>query len=109
MKQLLISVSITVFSVLLQYVVIAQVKKVGAIGITVGEMDRSVNFYTEVLGFNKISDEEIWGEEYEKLTNLFGLRIRMVRMRLGEETIELFDYLTSGGRSIPQDAKSNDL
>jgi catechol 2,3-dioxygenase-like lactoylglutathione lyase family enzyme len=28
---------------------------------------------------------------------------------LGDEQIELTDYLTSGGRSIPEDAKSNDL
>ena len=109
MKQFARYILITVISVLIHYGVIAQVKKVGAIGITVSEMDRSVKFYTEVLGFKKITDEEIWGEEYEKLNNLFGLRIRVVRMKLGEETIELIDYLTSGGRSIPEDAKSNDL
>src|SRR5262249_8248837 len=33
----------------------------------------------------------------------------IVRMQLGDEFIELTDYLTSGGRPIPQDAKSNDL
>jgi catechol 2,3-dioxygenase-like lactoylglutathione lyase family enzyme len=30
-------------------------------------------------------------------------------MQLGDEYIDLIDYLTSGGRSIPEDAKSNDL
>jgi catechol 2,3-dioxygenase-like lactoylglutathione lyase family enzyme len=109
MNQFIRSILITSISVLMHYAVKAQVKKVGAIGITVSEMDRSVKFYTEVLGFTKISDEELWGEEYEKLNNLFGLRMRVVRMKLGEETIELIDYLTSGGRSIPEDAKSNDL
>jgi catechol 2,3-dioxygenase-like lactoylglutathione lyase family enzyme len=88
---------------------ISQVQKVEAISITVAEMDRSIKFYSEVLGFKKVSDEEVWGEEYEKLLNLFGLRMRVVRMKLGEEIIELTDYLTSGGRSIPEDARSNDL
>lgn len=87
----------------------SQVQKVDAIGITVAEMERSVKFYSGVLGFRKISDEEFWGNEYERLNGLFGLRMRIVRMKLGEETIELIDYLTSGGRSIPEDAKSNDL
>jgi catechol 2,3-dioxygenase-like lactoylglutathione lyase family enzyme len=87
----------------------SQVKKVEAIGLTVKDMNVSVNFYTEVLGFKKISDEEISGEDYEKLEGIFGLHYRVVRMQLGEEIIELTDYLTSGGRSIPQDAKSNDL
>ena len=87
----------------------AQVKKLDAIGITVGDMNRSIKFYSEVLGFRKISDQELYGAEYEKLEGVFGLHIRVVRMQLGDELIELTDYLTSGGRSIPEDAKSNDL
>jgi catechol 2,3-dioxygenase-like lactoylglutathione lyase family enzyme len=89
--------------------IIAQVTTVDAIGITVKEMDRSVKFYTEVLGFKKVSDTELAGPEYEQLQGVFGLRMRVVRLQLGEEFIELTDYLTSGGRSIPEDAKSNDL
>lgn len=87
----------------------AQVKSVGPIGITVKDMNTSVKFYSEVLGFKKISDEEFTGEAYEKLEDIFALHIRVVRMRLGEEEIELTDYLTSGGRSIPEDMQSNDL
>src|SRR5215470_17997608 len=87
----------------------AQVKRVDAIGITVSEMNRSVKFYSEVLGFKKVSDMELVGRTYEQLEGIFGLHIRVVRMQLGDEFIELTDYLTSGGRSIPEDAKSNDL
>ena len=87
----------------------AQVQGVDAIGITVSDMNRSVKFYNEVLGFRKVSDEELYGTQYEKLEGVFGLHIRVVRMQLGDEFIELTDYLTSGGRSIPEDAKSNDL
>jgi catechol 2,3-dioxygenase-like lactoylglutathione lyase family enzyme len=35
--------------------------------------------------------------------------MRVVRLQLGEEIIELTDYITSGGRSIPENAMSNDL
>lgn len=87
----------------------AQVKKVEAIGITVSNMDRSVKFYKEVLGFTKISEREEYGEVHEKLEGLFGLHVRVVRMQLGEEQIELTDYLTAGGRPIPENAQSNDL
>lgn len=87
----------------------AQVTKVDAIGITVKDMNRSVQFFTEALGFKKISDKELQGTELENLEGIFGLHIRVVRMQLGDEFIELTDYLTSGGRSIPEGQKSNDL
>lgn len=87
----------------------AQVKKVGTIGITVKDMSTSVKFYKEVLDFKKISDEEFYGDIYENLEGIFGLRIHVVRMQLGDEQIELTDYLTQGGRSIPEDMQSNDL
>lgn len=87
----------------------AQVNAVESVGITVKDMDRSLRFYTELLGFKKISDQEYRGESREKLQGLFGLNCRVVKLQLGDEFIELTDYLTAGGRSIPEDAKSNDL
>jgi glycerol uptake facilitator-like aquaporin/catechol 2,3-dioxygenase-like lactoylglutathione lyase family enzyme len=89
--------------------VLAQIKKVDAIGITVKEMSRAVRFYEDVLGFKKIADNEYSGTAYEKLNGVFGLNIRVVRMQLGDEYIELTDYLTAGGRTIPEDQQSNDL
>jgi catechol 2,3-dioxygenase-like lactoylglutathione lyase family enzyme len=86
-----------------------QVTEVGAVGITVKDMNTSVKFYTEVLGFKKISDKEFTGADYENLENVFGLNMRVARLQLGNEQIELTDYLTSAGRSIPEDAKANDL
>jgi catechol 2,3-dioxygenase-like lactoylglutathione lyase family enzyme len=84
------------------------VEAVGPIEITVSDMDRAVNFYSKVLTFEKVSDVEIAGEEYEHLEGVFGLRIRVVRMKLGDESIDLTEYLAPKGRPIPVDARSND-
>jgi catechol 2,3-dioxygenase-like lactoylglutathione lyase family enzyme len=109
MKNSLRSIALLFIAAIFSAAVFAQIKKVDAIGITVSEMNRSVKFYSEVFGFKKVSDIELYGREYEQLQGIFGLRMRIVRMQLGDEFIELTDYLTSGGRSIPEDAKSNDL
>jgi catechol 2,3-dioxygenase-like lactoylglutathione lyase family enzyme len=79
-----------------------------AIGITVSDMDRAVDFYSKVLTFEKISDTEVSGDNYEHLEGVFGLRMRVVRMRLGEEFIVLTEYLAPRGRPIPVDSRSND-
>ena len=87
----------------------SQINRVESIGITVTNMERSVQFFHDALGFKKVSDREVQGTGYESLEGIFGLRMRIVRMQLGDETIDLTDYLTSGGRSIPENARSNDL
>jgi catechol 2,3-dioxygenase-like lactoylglutathione lyase family enzyme len=84
------------------------VERVSAIGMTVSDMDRSVEFYSKVLSFEKISDIELTGEDYEQLEGVFGLRMRIVQMRLGDEFIELTEYLAPKGRPVPVDSRSND-
>jgi len=84
------------------------VSKVGPIGMTVSDMDRSIDFYSKVLSFDKVSDVEVTGEDFERLQGVFGVRMRVVQMRLGEEFIELTEYLAPKGRPIPVDSRSND-
>lgn len=84
------------------------VRAVDAIGITVSDVDRAVEFFSRVLSFEKVSETEVWGPEHERLHGVFGMRTRTVRMRLGDEFIELTEYLTPQGRPIPADSRSND-
>ncbi|MBD1866044.1 VOC family protein [Cyanobacteria bacterium FACHB-471] len=84
------------------------VQAVASVGMTVSDMESILEFYTEVLPFRKISDVEVWGSEYEQLQGIFGVRMRVVQLQLGDEVIELTDYLTPEGRPIPADSRSND-
>ena len=86
----------------------ATVVGVESVGMTVSDMDRALDFYTGVLSFEKVSDVEVVGEAYEQLQGVFGLRMRVVRLRLGDEILELTEYLAPRGRPIPVDSKSND-
>jgi catechol 2,3-dioxygenase-like lactoylglutathione lyase family enzyme len=77
-------------------------------GFTVSDMGRALAFYTGVLPFDVESDVEVYGTPYEDLHGLFGVRLRVVTLRLGDERLELSEYLTPTGRSIPADSRSND-
>jgi hypothetical protein len=74
---------------------------VASIGMTVSEMDRSVEFFSQVLTFKKVSETEFHSEQYDRLVGIFGIRVRVVKMKLGQEMIELAEYLTPQGRPIP--------
>ena len=84
------------------------VRSVDSVAITVSDTDRAVDFYSRVLTFQKMSDVEVTGEEVEHLSGVFGVRIRVVRMKLGDESIELDEYLAPRGRPVPLDSRSND-
>jgi catechol 2,3-dioxygenase-like lactoylglutathione lyase family enzyme len=78
------------------------------VGLTVSDMDRSIDFYTTVLEFEKVSDDELAGEPYEELLGVFGARTRVVRLRLGLEYLQLTEFFAPRGRPAPADSRSND-
>lgn len=84
------------------------VTRIDSVGFTVSDIDKALDFYTLVLPFEKISDNEVWGEDFEHLSGVFGARVRVVDLKLGSETLELTEYLTPQGRPIPVDSRSND-
>ncbi|MEO1090485.1 MAG: VOC family protein [Pseudomonadota bacterium] len=86
------------------------VERVAMIGFTVSDMDRSVAFYSDVLEFQKVADFRVNGPSYDRLQGVFGTNMRIVHLRLGEQLIELTQYVAPpGGRPIPVPSRSNDL
>ena len=84
-------------------------RAVTVVGMTVSDLDRAVDFYGRVLGFERVWETEVAGAAYERLQGLFGVRMRVARLRLGDERIELTEYLApSTGRPIPPDSRSQD-
>jgi catechol 2,3-dioxygenase-like lactoylglutathione lyase family enzyme len=83
--------------------------RVDSVGVTVSDLDRSVAFFRDVLSFETVTDTEVAGPEFERLQGVFGLRMRVARLRLGEEFVELTQYLAPEGRPLPPDSRSNDL
>jgi catechol 2,3-dioxygenase-like lactoylglutathione lyase family enzyme len=86
------------------------IRLVQHVGFTVSHLEPLLAFYTQVLPFEIIDDCEVLGEPYEKLTGVFGARMRVVTLGLGQEQIQLTQFMAPpGGRPIPPDSHSNDL
>ncbi len=86
----------------------AKILALDAVSIPVSDLDRSIAFYTGVLDFTKVSEVEVAGEEFERSFGVFGMRARIARLRLGDESLELIQFLAPEGRPYPEDARSND-
>lgn len=85
------------------------VRTVDCVGFTVADLDREVEFFTRVLTFDKTAEFEVSGAEYERLVGVFGARARVATLRLGDERLELTQFLApTTGRPIPPDSRSND-
>jgi catechol 2,3-dioxygenase-like lactoylglutathione lyase family enzyme len=84
------------------------ITNVRSVGITVADMDRSIDFYTTVLGFTKIVDRQITGIEAIPVPATGKVHLRVVELQLGDEMIELTEFLTDKGRPIPLDSRSHD-
>lgn len=81
--------------------------QISTVGFTVSDMARSLDFYTRILPFQKVSDREFSGAAVEQLTGLKQVVLRVVQLRLGDETLELMAY-SSSGQPAPADTQSND-
>ncbi|MCW5980399.1 MAG: VOC family protein [Bryobacteraceae bacterium] len=79
-----------------------------SVGMTVSDLDRAVDFYSSVLTFEKVAEAEFAGDEFERLQGVFGARGRTARLRLGEEQIELTEYLAPEGKPFPTGSRGND-
>jgi len=94
---------------LLASTVFAGAREIRGFAITVSNLDSAVAFYEQALGFEKVGERIVTDRNYDYLTGVFGTRVRSATLQLGDERIELEQYLAPSGQPIPVDSRSNDL
>ncbi len=107
----LLSAKIFSLFVLLILVSCSQPKITGveSVGITVSDMDIALPFYTNVLHFQVLSDDTINSDQYSKLIQISNASVRITKLKLVDEKIELVDFISPEGKTYPEDSHSNDL
>jgi catechol 2,3-dioxygenase-like lactoylglutathione lyase family enzyme len=86
----------------------AQVQRIDAISYVVSDARASAGFYERALSFRRVGEVESRDPALAKLRSLPNARTRTVTMRLGNQTVELVQYLDTPGRPIPADSRSED-
>lgn len=82
--------------------------RVEAVGMTVEDIERSIAFYRNVLGFTLVAETGRSGPELERLTGVPRPRAREARLRLGDEWLVLTEFVEPRGLPFPPDTRSND-
>ena len=68
---------------------------------TVSDRERSVTFYTDVLGFTVDRVYELQGEAIEQIVAMPNAQLKMAHLTLGGFRLELIEYLEPKGERPP--------
>lgn len=85
------------------------VRAIDHINLVVADLERSVRFYTEVLGFRKTHDVTMEGEWIEAIVGLRGVKglVAFVEPPGGGPRIELLQYVAPAGAVRPENSRAN--
>lgn len=84
------------------------VARVESVGVTVSDLDASLEWYARVLDARPELTRELAGDTVDRLFGQFGTRLRTARLRIGDESLDLVQFLTPRGRDFPADTRAND-
>src|SRR5215212_8136134 len=87
------------------------IRAVDHINIVVADLERSLRFYTEVLGFVKTKDAYLEGDWIDRIVGLRGVKARaaFIVAPAGEPRLELLCYETPRGISSGENSRANTI
>jgi catechol 2,3-dioxygenase-like lactoylglutathione lyase family enzyme len=78
-------------------------KGIEHIGLSVSDLDRSVEFYRDIIGLELIRILEPGSVPLDKVINMPGSTARIAHMQSEKAMLELFEYKEPQGRPLPED------
>jgi catechol 2,3-dioxygenase-like lactoylglutathione lyase family enzyme len=79
------------------------------IGICVSDIERSIRFYRDALGFRYVSELEVAGEPSDSLLRLRNVELKAVYLERDGVRIELLHYGSPPRKPAPRPHEMNDL
>lgn len=84
------------------------VAAIAGVAISVRDLDEAVRWYTGVLDAELVSESTLGGDAFARLTGMFAATARTATLRIGDERLDLIEFLTPRGRAFPADSRGND-
>lgn len=75
--------------------------RLGHVGLTVSDLDPSIEFYRDVVGMRLTMRLDTGGPWFDELTRNHGADIEVAMLELGEVTLQLVQYRLAGGEPAP--------
>ena len=84
------------------------IKSLGHVGVGVGDMQRSLEFYRDFLGMKVVMELDITDDRMGRVIGVNGARCQIVHLELGGTILELFQYHQPSGANKAQDLQQYD-
>jgi catechol 2,3-dioxygenase-like lactoylglutathione lyase family enzyme len=79
------------------------IKQINHIGISTGNLDRSINFYRDLLGLELAVDEPFGNNRLDTITNLKNAEGRVAVLKLGDVDLEIFEFSNPVAKTADSD------
>ena len=84
------------------------IKTFGHIGLSINDMETSLEFYRDFLGMKVLMDLDIRDDRIARVLGIPGAKCRIVHLELGSTVLELFEYTNPRGDNIAKGMRQYD-
>ena len=84
------------------------IKELSHAGLSVTNIDKSLEFYRDYLGMEVIMELDIQDDRIGRVVGIPGAKCRIIHLQLGEAMLELFEYSEPSGKNAAKDRRQCD-
>lgn len=85
-----------------------QIPSLGHVGLSVSNMQRSIEFYRDILGMEVVLELNIEDDRQARVIGMPGTKCRIAHLKLGDGVLELFEYYDPIGENKARGMRQRD-
>jgi len=85
-----------------------QIPSLGHVGLSVSNMQRSLEFYRDMMGMEVVLELDIADDRLARVVGVPGAKSKITHLRLGDGVLELFEYYDPAGENKARNMRQRD-